>query len=72
MDIEPPECFSWLFSKFISLYNASDAVITPATIREYEDLYQFRFTIYENELLFRMKGWAREEKDNLEKEVSRE
>jgi len=47
-------------------------VITPVTIRGYEDLFQFRFTLYENELLLRMKGWANDEKNKIEKEVSDE
>lgn len=69
MDIEPPESFSWLFSRFISLYNASDTIITPATIRDYENLFQFRFTMREADLLFRMKAWASEETRKLEKEA---
>jgi hypothetical protein len=72
LDIPAPDCFAWIYGKFIQLYNASDAILTPATIREYEELFQFSFTLYEKELLFRMKNWAADEKDKLEKEVSDE
>ena len=70
MEIAPPECFSWLYGEFINLYNANETVITPATIREYQELKQFHFTLYEIDLIFRMKNWANDEKQKLEKEVA--
>lgn len=70
LDLDPPDCLAWLYSEFIRLHNANDAVITPTTIRDYEALKQFRFKLVEIDLIFRMKAWANDEKQQLEKEVS--
>lgn len=70
MEIKPPDCLSWIYGEFINLYNANETVITPATIREYQELKQFRFTLYEIDLIFRMKSWSNDEKQKLEKEVA--
>jgi len=70
MEIPPPECFAWLFGQFIDLYNASDSIITPATVESFQGIYQFRFTIYEVHLIFRMKNWAEDEKQKLLEEVN--
>jgi hypothetical protein len=72
LEIDPPDCFEWIYWEFIKLHNASDAVITPATIRDYEELKQMRFKLVEIDLIFRMKYWAFDEKQRLEKEVSDE
>jgi hypothetical protein len=68
MEIKPPECFSWVYHEFIKLYNASDTIITPATVRDYEKINQFRFKLYEIELIFHMKIWARDEIQKLDNE----
>ncbi len=67
MPIEPPECFAWLFGEFIKLYNASDTEITPEAVESYQRLNQFRFSLYEVELLFRMKGWGSDERVKLDR-----
>lgn len=67
MPIEPPDCFAWLFNEFIKLYNASNTEITPEAVEAYQRLNQFRFSLYEVELLFRMKGWGSDERVKLDR-----
>lgn len=67
LPIEPPECFAWLFNEFVKLYNASDTEITPESVESYQRIYQFRFSLYEVELLFRMKGWGSDERVKLDR-----
>lgn len=67
MPLDPPDCFAWLFNEFISIYNECDTTVTPESIAGYSKLHEIRFTLFELDLLFRMKAWAADERMKLDR-----
>lgn len=74
VDIPMPEQYQYVFDHFMMIWaNAEydfngNKIFSFGTVRDYEQCYGYKFTVKEKNLFFKMKNWATEVVNELNKD----
>ena len=69
-EIEPPDCFNYLYLIFLDLYQncGREHGYTYTDIKNYMELNDYHFSLYEIRMLMNCKTWANREISKLDKD----
>lgn len=74
LDMDVPKRFAWIWAQFLRLWGTCEhdfggnTVMTPRSILDYCECFKVSLSVYERQLCFRMRMWAQEEINKLNKE----